>query len=336
MVDRANRPSALNAPKSSGPSAQVDVVGDGGSQKVVASLPSGESVEVYLFGATVTSWKSNGGQTENLWVSESADLTGKKPIRGGVPVVFPNFGPPPKTGPTSQLSQHGFARNSRWEYLGKSSTEDALDTSSVKLDFGLDRNGISEEHRKAWPLDFGLVYSVTLSKDSLQTVITVRNEGQESFEFQFLLHTYFRIKVSFMEAAYQQTPNQLAQDISKVSVNGLGSVEYVDKVLDATTHTQSEPTLRFNGEVDRVYKDIKIDTTSILEDGKPRFDVIRDNVKDTVTWNPWIEKAKATADFAPDDGYKQMVCVEVGAVNGWQKLEKGEVFEGGMLVKSHL
>ena len=89
MVERANRHSALNAPQSSGPSAQVDIVGEGGSQKVVASLPSGESVEVYLFGATVTSWKSNGGQTENLWVSEAADLTGNKPIRGGVPVVFP-------------------------------------------------------------------------------------------------------------------------------------------------------------------------------------------------------------------------------------------------------
>ena len=74
----------------------------------------------------------------------------------------------------------------------------------------------------------------------------------------------------------------------------------------------------------------------ILEDGKPRFDITRDNVKDTVTWNPWIEKAKAMGDFAPNDGYKNMVCVEVGAVNGWQKLDKGEVFEGGMLVKSHL
>lgn len=220
--------------------------------------------------------------------------------------------------------------------MGKSSTEDALDTSSVKLDFGLDRNGISDEHRKAWPLDFGLVYSVTLSKDSLQTVITVRNEGEESFDFQFLLHTYFRIKVYSIDTAHQATTNHLAQDISKVSVNGLGSVEYIDKVLDATSHTQSDPTIKFGGEVDRVYKDIKIDTTSILEDGKPRFDVIRDNVKDTVVWNPWIAKAKATADFSPDDGYKQMVCVEVGAVNGWQKLDKGEVFEGGMLVKSHL
>jgi glucose-6-phosphate 1-epimerase len=81
--------------------------------------------------------------------------------------------------------------------LGKSTSEDAVDSSSVKLDFGLYSSGISDEARKAWPLDFGLVYSVTLSKDSLQTVINVRNEGEQSFEFQFLLHTYLRIKVSF-------------------------------------------------------------------------------------------------------------------------------------------
>jgi glucose-6-phosphate 1-epimerase len=89
MVDRANKPSALNAPTASGPGPQVDIVGEGGSQKVVARLPSGESIEVLLFGATVTSWKSNGGKTENLWLSEAADLTGKKAVRGGVPVVFP-------------------------------------------------------------------------------------------------------------------------------------------------------------------------------------------------------------------------------------------------------
>ena len=230
------------------------------------------------------------------------------------------FGPPPKSGhPTSSLPQHGFARGSRWEYMGKSTAEDALDSDSVKLDFGLDRQSLSEESRKAWPLDFGLVYSVTLSKDSLQAVLTVRNEGEESFEFQFLLHTYFKVS-----------------DISKVAITGLSGTEYIDKVLNASTHTQSDNQLKITGEVDRVYKDIKQDTTSITEDGKPRFDVIRDNVKDTVTWNPWIEKAKAMGDFSPDDGYKNMVCVEIGAVDGWQKLEKGEVWEGGMVVKSHL
>jgi glucose-6-phosphate 1-epimerase len=88
-MDRANKPSQLSAPQASAPGAKVDIVGQGGSQKVVATLPSGESVEVLLFGATVTSWKSQGGKTENFWLSEKADLTGSKAVRGGVPIVFP-------------------------------------------------------------------------------------------------------------------------------------------------------------------------------------------------------------------------------------------------------
>jgi glucose-6-phosphate 1-epimerase len=88
-MERANKPSALSDPGATVPEAQVDIVGTGSSSKVIATLPSGESVEVLLFGATVTSWKSNGGKTENLWLSEKAALDGSKPVRGGVPVVFP-------------------------------------------------------------------------------------------------------------------------------------------------------------------------------------------------------------------------------------------------------
>ncbi|KAF2739710.1 galactose mutarotase-like protein [Polyplosphaeria fusca] len=320
MVDRANRPSALNAPSAAAPGPQVEITGSGAASKVTATLPSGESVQVLLYGATVISWKSNGGKTENLWVSEKAALDGTKAVRGGVPVVFPVFGPPPKSGhATSALPQHGFARNSRWEYLGKSTSEDALDSTSVKLDFGLYTTGLSEDAHKAWPLDFGLVYSVTLAKDSLQTVVNVRNEGEQSFEFQFLLHTYFRIN-----------------DITKTQVNGLLGVQYIDKVLNASTHDQKDASVAITGEVDRVYKSIPQDTTTIVEGGSPRFDVVRDNLQDTVVWNPWIEKAASMGDFSPDDGYKNMICVEVGAVNGWQKLEKGEVFEGGQTIKSLL
>nr|POE64973.1 glucose-6-phosphate 1-epimerase [Quercus suber] len=107
-------------------------------------------------------------------------------------------------------------------------------------------------------------------------------------------------------------------------------------MLNATEHQQSSPSLQIAGEVDRVYKSIKQDTTSIVEDGKPHLDIIRDNLEDSVVWNPWIEKSKGMGDFEPKDGYKQMVCVEVGSVNGWQKLEPGETFEGGQIVKSHL
>lgn len=126
------------------------------------------------------------------------------------------------------------------------------------------------------------------------------------------------------------------QNVSKTQINGLGSTSYSDKVLNASEQTQTDPTIRINGEVDRVYKSIKQNTTSILQDGQPQLDVIRDNLEDTVVWNPWIEKAKSMADFEPNDGYKNMVCVEVGAVNGWQKLDPGDTFEGGQIVKSHL
>lgn len=66
----------------------------------------------------------------------------------------------------------------------------------MKLDFGLSSGNIPADARKAWPYDFSLVYSVTLGKDGLQTMLNVRNEGEESFEFQMLLHTYFKIDVS--------------------------------------------------------------------------------------------------------------------------------------------
>ncbi|KAK4979523.1 hypothetical protein LTR66_010466 [Elasticomyces elasticus] len=319
MVDRAHKPSAISA-SSTGPQPQVDISAD--DSKVTARLPTGDSVEVLLYGATVISWKSNSGQ-ENLWLSQKAVLDGSKAVRGGIPIVFPVFGPPPQNHATSSLPQHGFARSTRWEYLGKSTSESGAlsrgGDDSVKLDFGLSQSQLSPESRKAWPYDFSLVYSVTLGKDGLQTMLNVRNEGKESFEFQMLLHTYFAVK-----------------NISNVSTSGLAGTSYIDKVLDATEHSSSSPTLSITGETDRVYKSLKQDTTSILQDDKPRLDVVRDNLTDTVVWNPWKEKAKAMGDFAPDEGYMNMVCVEVGSVDGWQKLEGGETFEGGQLVKSHI
>ncbi|TKA26867.1 hypothetical protein B0A50_04313 [Salinomyces thailandicus] len=316
MVDRAHKPSAIS-PSAGGPKPSVHSERD----RVIATLPTGDSVEVLTYGATVVSWKSNG--KENLWLSSAAKLDGSKPVRGGIPVVFPCFGPPPKDHATGKLPQHGFARNSTWEYMGKSSSESGKLASggddAVTMDFGLSTQQLSDEARQAWSYKFDLIYSVTLGRDGLQTMLRVQNKGSESFEFQMLLHTYFKV-----------------DNVSKTQINGLGSTSYSDKVLNASEQTQTDPTIRINGEVDRVYKSIKQNTTSILQDGQPQLDVIRDNLEDTVVWNPWIEKAKSMADFEPNDGYKNMVCVEVGAVNGWQKLDPGDTFEGGQIVKSHL
>ncbi|KAI9651706.1 MAG: hypothetical protein M1831_000521 [Alyxoria varia] len=320
MVDRPNKPSAIDA-STIDPQPQVSIATD--SSKVSAKLPTGDSVEVLLHGATVTSWKTKG--QENLWLSEKAVLDGSKAVRGGIPVVFPVFGPPPANHSTSNLPQHGFARNAHWEFLDKSTSESGPLSKKggddcVKLDFGLSPSSLSAEAREAWPHDFGLIYSVTLGRDGLQTMLNVRNEGKEPLEFQMLLHSYFKVK-----------------DVTKTTVTGLLGSSYIDKVLSPSgTQTESHANIPITSEIDRVYKSIPQDTTSIVEDGKPRFDVVRDSLSDTVVWNPWKEKAGGMSDFAPQDGYLRMVCVEVGSVAEWQKLEPGETFEGGQIVKSHI
>ena len=85
MVERSKKPSAIPvSPLAPGP--QVSISDD--NSRVIATLPSGERVEVLLYGATVISWRSANGK-ENLFLSEKAHLDGSKPVRGGIPVVFP-------------------------------------------------------------------------------------------------------------------------------------------------------------------------------------------------------------------------------------------------------
>jgi glucose-6-phosphate 1-epimerase len=107
-------------------------------------------------------------------------------------------------------------------------------------------------------------------------------------------------------------------------------------MLNATEHDSTGNDMRIEGPVDRVYKSFGQSTTSILVDDKARLDVIRDNLQDTVIWNPWKEGAQAMGDFEPKDGYKKMICVEAGAVNGWIKLEGQDAYESGQILKSYL
>lgn len=86
MVDRPNKPMALATTPGLPPQPQVNISHDNG--RVSASLPTGESVEILLYGATVISWKDR-ASNEKLWLSDAAKLDGSKAVRGGIPLVFP-------------------------------------------------------------------------------------------------------------------------------------------------------------------------------------------------------------------------------------------------------
>lgn len=63
------------------------VIIDDKFDRVLAVHPTGSTVEILLYGATIISWKYK--DIERLWLSENAKLDGSRPVRGGLPLVFP-------------------------------------------------------------------------------------------------------------------------------------------------------------------------------------------------------------------------------------------------------
>ncbi len=117
-----------------------------------------------------------------------------------------------------------------------------------------------------------------------------------------------------------------------MTLTGLHQAPYIDKVDSAALKTETAPTTTITSETDRVYTPADDAAVTLLEGGTPRVRVTRDNLSNVVVWNPWAEKAAALADFAPDDGFRQMLCVEPGAVGGWQAVEAGDAFEGAQTI----
>ena len=81
----------------------VFVEGSAGTQAVLTC--GGAKLELFLYGAHTTSWVCEG--KERLWMSGLSKVDGSAPIRGGVPIAFPQFA---TQGP---LPLHGFARSAR-------------------------------------------------------------------------------------------------------------------------------------------------------------------------------------------------------------------------------
>ena len=81
-----------------------------GHEALALRTSDGSSATVLLHGAHALSWVP-AGQGEQFYLSPSSSYAAVAPIRGGVPVIFPQFS---GQGP---LQRHGFARNMVWELV---------------------------------------------------------------------------------------------------------------------------------------------------------------------------------------------------------------------------
>lgn len=260
--------------------------------KIVLKKNDDTEVEVVLHGATVTSWKCKG--SEVLFLSKQAVFDGKKAIRGGIPVVFPNFGPW-NIGP-----QHGFARIEKWK-VHRSPYED--DNGNIVAVLLLEDN---ETLRKVWDYKFKVLYTLTLKDNEFSMALQVENTGDKPLEFTTLLHTYFQVN-----------------SIDTLKIQGLKGCCYSDKVKGGE-HEENCEYVQISRNVDSVYKSTSDEHT--LFTGHHNIRIKKENFPDTVIWNPWIEKAKKMSDFG-DDEYLNMVCVEPGHVVSPCKLQPNETFQ---------
>jgi len=276
--------------------------GPGGLVRAVARTAQADGV-VYLQGAHVASWTPR-GQRPVLFMSSRSVFEAGKPIRGGVPIAFPWFGP---RGGGAVGPLHGFARILEWSIEGVSE----LENGSVEMRFAL----TPEEFTRGLGYDgFRLGFRVAFGV-SLEMELEVRNESREAFRFEEALHTYFAVG-----------------DLGQASVSGLEGATYIDKT-DGFQRKQQVGAVGIGKETDRVYLDTK--AACVISDPawQRRIVVEKSGSDSTVVWNPWVEKTKTLADMAPDE-WRGMICVEtVNALDNAATLAAGGSHRMGVAIR---
>lgn len=159
--------------------------------------------QLFLQGAHLTHFK------DWLFLSSRSHFEEGRSIRGGIPVVFPWFGPN-KNDPA--LPQHGWARTAKWEIESQSQSNATLrlarDQWEVRLSF-----------------DFG---------DPLQIQFSARNVGEQPRSFECALHTYFavsdiaRVEIEGLDGReYIDKPNHFVRQKQNGPLYFTGEVDWV-------------------------------------------------------------------------------------------------------------
>ncbi|KAJ3791006.1 galactose mutarotase-like domain-containing protein [Lentinula aff. detonsa] len=281
------------------------------ADRITLKHPKGSSAEILFYGATVISWKAaderHAEPFERLFVSSKASLDASKPVRGGIPIVFPCFGAPTHAD-HSRLSQHGFARSEAWKWDGTVMDNEA----GVSVRLTLEP---TPKIRAVYSKPFHLSYVVTLAEHQLSTDLHVKNTSTSTdyppdvLEFQALFHNYIRAPAS------------------EVLIHPLQNLKYLDKTDSVFQGLKTET---------RDGVDVRKMTDSVYEDAPQNYEVtwpggglaLRSvNLKDVVTWNPQAEAGSKIGDME-DGGWERYVCLEPGFVRGFERLEPGRTWIG--------
>lgn len=254
--------------------------------------PRGAAAVVARRGGQVLSWTTGDGR-ERLFLSPRARFDGSLPIRGGIPVCFPQFAG------RGSLPKHGLVRNVLWEAAETRATEEfALLTLAC---------GDDVASRHLWPHGFRAEITVVLEADRLDVELAVDNSGATPWAFTAALHSYLRVV-----------------QVEDIALEGLRGSAYEDCVAGEQRREKALD-LVVEAEVDRIYREVT--RPLLLRAGNLSLGIHGQGFPDVVVWNPWVEKCAALPDMAPDS-WRHMLCVEAAAVQRPVALAPGESWAG--------
>ncbi|MEM6584033.1 MAG: D-hexose-6-phosphate mutarotase [Pseudomonadota bacterium] len=257
-------------------------------------------VRLALQGAHITEYTV--GNTELLWISESARFAEGVSIRGGIPLCWPWFG---ASLDDPDWPQHGFARVAQFRLLSKESSSNYA-TAVLALD--------SLAPVPEWAGVASLEVEIRLS-DHLWMELRTTNRSDRDLLLGAGLHSYFQVSA--------------CDEISMPALTGLA---FVDMTAGFERAKQTEA-LEITDEVDRVYLGPPR-IVELFDSGRSRkIEIDAWGNTDLVVWNPGPRVAASMEDF-DDYGYQRMVCIEPAiALENRVRLQPGARHAIGQTIK---
>lgn len=254
----------------------------------------GASFRVFNYGGHVSSWIPAGGK-EQFFLSKTVQLKHGTPIRGGIPIIFPQFHS------FGSLPKHGFARTSDWTVTQSGVADDGAAHAVLELKENIARLTI-------WPFVFKVELHISAIGNKFKMAMRVTNTGDTTLSFTAALHTYFAV-----------------EDILHTSVKGLKGTHYRDAVLHKTGLLEEHDVLHIPGEIDRIYEA----TPHVIEILQPhqRTTITTTGFADTVIWNPGPKRAALLNDMELG-GENRMLCIEPAVIAHPVSVMPGHVWVG--------
>ncbi len=271
----------------------IDTIRFQGQDAVRLRAPSGAEATVLLHGGHLVSWKTPDGD-EKLYLSPQARYDAGASIRGGVPVIFPQFN---ERGP---LPRHGLVRTRRWTPTLNTVRGDVA-IASLRL-----RDDMAT--RAHWPQGFEVELTVCIGGSELDIELVVTNTGDTPFQFTGALHTYLRL-----------------DDVREAQLLGLQGSLYEDALKNGTWGGPAGSLTTVVGAIDRVYVGVQNDL--VLSEPGRSLRVQMSEFEEVVVWNPGPEAAAQLNDL-PNDDWSRFLCVEAARIRQAVELAPGEDWAG--------